>query len=238
MNTLDLFRIDGKTAIITGGGRGLGQYFAEALSDVGANVVLCSRKLDACEQVKQEIEAKGGKALALACDVTKPEDVERVVAATQEKFGAIDILVNNSGATWGAPAENMPLDKFEWVMDVNVKGTFLMSQQVGRTMIARGQGGRIINIASVAGLTGGHPKYLQVVGYHASKAAVINMTRDLATSWAQYGITVNAIAPGWFPTRMSRGIVEKYEKEMLAGIPLARFGKPEDIKGIIVFLAS
>jgi gluconate 5-dehydrogenase len=238
MSTLDLFRLDGKTAIITGGGRGLGQYFAEALSDVGANVVLCSRKLDACEQVKQEIEAKGGKALALACDVTKLEDVERVVAATQEKFGAIDILINNSGATWGAPAEDMPLEKFEWVMDVNVKGTFMMSQQVGRTMIARGQGGKIINIASVAGLRGGHPKYLQVVGYHASKAAIINMTRDLATSWAQYGITVNAIAPGWFPTRMSRGIVEKYEKEMLAGIPLARFGKAEDIKGIIVLLAS
>lgn len=238
MNTMELFRLEGKTAIITGGGRGLGQYFAEALSDVGASVVLCSRKVEACEEVKQAIEAKGGKALALACDITKLDDVANVVQTTQDTFGGIDILINNSGATWGAPAESMPLDKFAHVVDVNVKGTFMMSQAVGRHMIARGLGGKIINIASVAGLAGGNPKYIQVVGYHASKAAVINMTRDLATSWAQYGITVNAIAPGWFPTRMSRGIVEKFEKEMLSDIPLARFGKPEDLKGVIVFLSS
>jgi gluconate 5-dehydrogenase len=140
LNTLDLFRLDGKTAIVTGGGRGLGEYFAEALSDAGANVVLCSRKVEACEQVRQEIEAKGGKALALACDITKLSDIERVVEATQEGFGTIDILVNNSGATWGAPPEEMPLEKFAWVLDVNVKGTFMMSQ--GKTMIARGKGGR------------------------------------------------------------------------------------------------
>ncbi|GCE17015.1 SDR family oxidoreductase [Dictyobacter kobayashii] len=238
MSTLDLFRLDGKTAIITGGGRGLGQYFAQALSEAGANVVLCSRKLAACEEVQREIEASGGHALSLACDVTKLSDVERVVAATQEKFGGIDILVNNSGTTWGARAEDMPLEKFEQVIDVNIKGTFLMSQQVGRSMIARGQGGKIINISSVAGLTGGNPKYIQVVGYHASKAAVINMTRDLATSWAQYGITVNSIAPGWFPTRMSHALLERYEEAMLADIPLARFGSADDLKGVIVFLAS
>lgn len=238
MSTLDLFRLDGKTAIVTGGGRGLGQYFAEALADVGANIVLCSRKLAACEQVQQEIVARGGNALALACDVTQLADVERVVATTQEKFGGIDILINNSGVTWGAPAEEMPLDKFEHVMDVNVKGTFMMSQLVGRTMIGRGLGGKIINIASVAGLIGSNPKYVQTVGYHASKAAVINMTRDLAKSWAQYGITVNAIAPGWFPTHMSQGLLKMYGEMMLTDIPLARFGKPDDIKGVIVFLAS
>ncbi|GHO70922.1 gluconate 5-dehydrogenase [Ktedonobacter sp. SOSP1-52] len=238
MSVLDLFRLDGKTAIITGGGRGLGEYFAEALSEVGANVVLCSRKLAACEEVAREITAKGGKALALECDITKPEDVERVVVATQEHFGAIDILVNNSGATWGAPAEEMPLDKFQHVIDVNIKGTFLMSQLVGKSMIARGKGGTIINIASVAGLTGGHPKYMRAAGYHASKAAIINMTRDLATSWAQYGITVNGIAPGWFPTRMSQGLLAKFGEQMQEGIPLARFGTPDDIKGVIVLLAS
>jgi NAD(P)-dependent dehydrogenase (short-subunit alcohol dehydrogenase family) len=238
MSTLDLFRLDGKTAIITGGGRGLGRYFAQALVDGGANVVLCSRKLAACEEVQREIEAQGGQALALACDVTQLSDVEHVVEAAVERFGAIDILINNSGATWGAPAEDMPLEKFDHVIDVNVKGTFMMSQLVGRTMIARGQGGKIINIASVAGLSGGNPKYIQVVGYHSSKAAVINMTRDLATSWAQYGITVNAIAPGWFPTQMSRGLLAKYEKEMLSDIPMTRFGAPDDLKGVIVFLAS
>jgi gluconate 5-dehydrogenase len=237
-NTLDLFRLDGKTALITGGGRGLGQYFAEALSDAGANVVLCSRKLAACEEVQREIEAKGGKALALACDVTQQSDAQQVIETTQQHFGAIDILVNNSGATWGAPAEQMPLDKFDHVIDVNIKGTFIMSQLVGNAMIARDQGGKIINIASIAGLIGGKPKYFQAAGYHTSKGAIVNMTRDLATSWARFGITVNAIAPGWFPTRMSRGLIEHYENEMLADIPLARFGRPDDLKGVIVFLAS
>ena len=238
MATLDLFRLDGKTAIVTGGGRGLGEYMANALSDVGANVVVCSRKLQACEEVKAEIEARGGKALAFACDITKPEDVAHVISETQNTFGAIDILVNNSGATWGTPAEDMPLEQFERVVDINVKGTFIVSQAVGKTMIARGQGGTIVNIASVAGLVGGNPKYINAVGYHASKGAVVNMTRDLATSWARYGITVNAIAPGWFPTKMSRGLLDKYEQQMLADVPLHRFGGPDDIKGVIVFLAS
>jgi hypothetical protein len=138
-SALDLFRLSGKTAVVTGGGRGLGQYMAEALSDAGANVVLCSRKLEALEEVKAEIEGRGGKALALECDVTDPDDVDRVVKETEETFGAIDVLVNNSGATWGAPAEQMPLDKFDLVMQVNVQGTFLMSQAVGRRMIERGE---------------------------------------------------------------------------------------------------
>jgi NAD(P)-dependent dehydrogenase (short-subunit alcohol dehydrogenase family) len=132
----------------------------------------------------------------------------------------------------------MPLEKFAWVLDVNVKGTFMMSQAVGKTMIARGKGGTIINIASIAGLLGGNPAYIQTVGYNTSKAAVINMTRDLATNWARYGITVNAIAPGWFPTKMSHALLEKYTEEMLSDIPLKRFGRPEDIKGVILFLAS
>lgn len=238
MSTLDLFRLDGKTAIVTGGGRGLGQYIAEALADAGARLVLCSRKLEACEEVQRGIEARGGQALALACDITQPEDVAIVVATTQQTFGGIDILVNNSGATWGAPAEDMPLDKFVSVLNVNVTGTFLMSQAVGKAMIARGQGGRIINIASVAGLIGGRPGFIQTAGYNASKGAVINMTRDLATSWAQHGINVNAIAPGWFPTRMSRATLAQFQEQMLAGIPLGRFGGPDDLKGVVVFLAA
>jgi NAD(P)-dependent dehydrogenase (short-subunit alcohol dehydrogenase family) len=238
MNTRDLFRLDGKTAIITGGGRGLGEYIAEAFADAGANLVLCSRKVEACEEVKQQIADKGGKALALACDITHPDAIAQVIEAAQDTFGAIDILVNNSGATWGAPAEEMPLERFSWVIDVNVKGTFMMSQAVGKTMIARGQGGTIINIASVAGLVGGHPDYIQAVGYHASKGAVVNMTRDLATSWARYGITVNAIAPGWFPTKMSGALLERHRDVMLSHIPLRRFGSPEEIKGVALFLAS
>jgi NAD(P)-dependent dehydrogenase (short-subunit alcohol dehydrogenase family) len=237
-NALDLFRLDGKTAVVTGGGRGLGQYMAEALSDAGASVVLCSRKKEALDEVKAEIEGRGGKALSLACDVTDPEDVDRAVAVTEEAFGAIDVLVNNSGATWGAPAEEMPLEKFDQVVRVNVRGTFLMSQAVGRRMIERGEGGRIVNISSIAGLIGGDPEYMQTVGYNTSKGAVISMTRTLATSWAKHGINVNAIAPGWIPTKMSGGLIEQFEEKMLGDIPLHRFGNPEDIKGAVLFLAS
>ena len=238
MNTLDLFRLDGKTAIVTGGGRGLGRYMAEALSDAGSNVVLCSRKLEPLQEVQQEIEARGGHVLALSCDVTEQESVESVVSATWETFGSLDVLVNNSGATWGAPPTEMPLEKFERVLAVNVRGTFLMSQAAGRRMIERGSGGTIINVASIAALVGGNPDYMQTVGYNSSKGAVVSMTRDLATSWARHDITVNAIAPGWFPTRMSGGLIESFEERMLEDIPLGRFGNPEDLKGVVVFLAS
>jgi len=238
LNTLDLFRLDGKTAIVTGGGRGLGRYMAEALSDAGANLVLCSRKREPLEEVRQEIEARGQKALALECDVTKQEDVEGVVSEAEETFGSVDVVVNNSGATWGAPPTEMPPEKFDKVIAVNVRGTFLMSQAVGRRMIERKSGGTIINISSVAALVGGHPDYMQTVGYNSSKGAVISMTRDLATSWAKHHITVNAIAPGWFPTRMSGGLIEKFGERMVGDIPLGRFGNPEDLKGVVVFLAS
>ena len=210
---------------------------AEALADAGANVVLCSRKKESLEEVKKEIEAGGGHALALACDVTDPDDVENVVSEAEDTFGGVDVLVNNSGATWGAPPAEMPLEKFDQVMAVNVRGTFLMAQAVGRRMIERGSG-TIVNISSVAGLIGGHPDFMQTVGYNSSKGAVISMTRDLATSWAPHGITVNAIAPGWFPTRMSGGLIERFEERMLDGIPLRRFGNPEDLKGVVIFLAS
>ncbi|WP_119068782.1 SDR family oxidoreductase [Rubrobacter indicoceani] len=238
MNALDLFRLDGKTAVVTGGGRGLGRYMAEALSDAGANVVVCSRKQEPLDEVKADIEAAGGRALAVAADITEEGDVEKVVSAAESEFGGVDILVNNSGATWGAPTEEMPPERFDHVMKVNVRGTFLMSQAVGRRMIERGSGGKIINIASVAGLVGGNPKYMQTIGYNSSKGAIVNMTRDLATGWARYDINVNAIAPGWFPTKMSGGLIEKFGDEMLADIPLNRFGTPEELKGVIVFLAS
>ena len=235
---LDLFRLDGRTAIVTGGGRGLGEYMARALFDAGANVVVCSRKVAACEEVAGEIEAAGGRALALACDVADPEAVEQVVATTVREFGGIDIVVNNSGTTWGAPPEEMPLEKFDSVMAVNVRGTFLMAQAAGRRMIVQGRGGSIINISSVAAYKGGRPGSLQASGYAASKGAVISLTRDLAGSWAHHRIRVNAIAPGWFPTRMSSGFLEIAGERILETIPLGRYGEPTDIQGAVLFLAS
>jgi NAD(P)-dependent dehydrogenase (short-subunit alcohol dehydrogenase family) len=238
MNILDMFRLDGKTALVTGGGRGLGEYMAQAFAAAGANVVVCSRKLEACEGVADGIRAHGGRAIALPCDVADPTEIGEVVGRTLDEFGTIDVLVNNSGATWGAPAEEMPLEKFDHVMNVNVRGVFLMSQAVGRHMIDRGDGGTIINISSVAAFTGGKPGALQVVGYSASKGAVVSMSRDLAGSWAQHGIRVNCIAPGWFPTKMSRGVLEKAGDRLLASIPLGRYGEPQDIQGVALFLAS
>ncbi|BBL79689.1 2-dehydro-3-deoxy-D-gluconate 5-dehydrogenase [Rubrobacter xylanophilus DSM 9941] len=239
MGVLDLFGLEGKTAVVTGGGRGLGLYMAEALAEAGANLTICSRRREQLEEAAGHLEeVGGGGVLALGCDVADPEQVEEVVERTVERFGSVDVLVNNSGATWGAPPLEMPLERFDQVLRVNVRGTFLMSRSVARRMIERGSGGAIVNVSSVAGLVGGDPRYMQTVGYNASKGAVISMTRDLATSWASHGIRVNAIAPGWFPTRMSRALIERHEREMLEDIPMRRFGKPEDIKGAVLFLAS
>ncbi|MFW6199271.1 MAG: SDR family oxidoreductase [Gemmatimonadota bacterium] len=237
-DVFELFRLDGRTAIVTGGGRGLGEYMAEALAEAGADVVLCSRKVEACEEVAEELREMGVGALAMRCDVTQEDDVKEVVSATVEEFGGVDILVNNSGTSWGAPAEEMPADKVDKVLAVNVRGTFLMAKAVGNHMIDRGEGGAIINIASVAAFKGGRPGRMQAAGYNASKGAVVSLTRDLAGSWARYGIRVNAIAPGWFPTKMSRGLISMIEDELLAGIPLGRFGNPDDLKGVALLLAS
>ncbi len=237
MNVMDLFKLDGKTAIVTGGGRGLGAQIAEGFAEAGANVVLCSRKVEACEEMAEKLKQQGVRTMALECDVTKPEDVERVVKKTLEEFGAIDILVNNSGATWGAPVLEMPLDAWRKVLDVNITGTFLMSQAAGEAMVRQGSG-KIINIASVAGLGGIDPRLMDTIGYNTSKGAVITFTKDLAAKWGQHNINVNALAPGFFPTKMSKGLIEKGGNELLNMTPLNRFGTEEDLKGAALFLAS
>lgn len=237
MNVMDLFKLEGKTAIVTGGGRGLGAQIAEGFAEAGANVVLCSRKVEACAEMAEQLREKGVRALALECDVTKPEDVERVVKKTLEEFGSIDILVNNSGATWGAPVLEMPIDAWRKVLDVNITGTFLMSQAVGEAMVKQ-KSGKIINIASVAGLGGIDPRLMDTIGYNTSKGAVITFTKDLAAKWGQHNINVNALAPGFFPTKMSKGLIEKGGSGLLALTPLNRFGTEEDLKGAALFLAS
>lgn len=234
----ELFDLSGKIALVTGGGRGLGEQIATALAEAGANVVICSRNLEACEEVAERLRGLGVQALALACDIANQDDVARVVDATEKRFGTIDILVNNSGATWGAPAAEMPLDAWKKVIDVNVTGTFLMSQAVGKVMIRRGKGGKIVNIASIAGLGGVDPRVMDAIGYNTSKGAVIAFTKDLAAKWGQYGINVNAIAPGFFPTKMARVLMERNKETLLATTPLGRFGSDHDLKGVAVFLAA
>lgn len=237
MHVSELFSLKGKVAIVTGGGRGLGEQIAVGFAEAGANVVVCSRRVAACEEVSQKLKEIGVESLALKCDITNPEDVKNVVNQTVEKFGRIDILVNNSGASWGAPAEDMPLEAWQKVMNVNVTGTFLMSQTAGKVMLEQGSG-KIINIASVAGLKGSNPKIMDAIGYNTSKGAVITFTKDLAAKWGPRGIYVNAIAPGFFPTKMSKGLLEKSGQAILEGTPLRKFGSDNDLKGVAVFLAS
>ncbi|MBN8201108.1 MULTISPECIES: SDR family oxidoreductase [Bacillaceae] len=237
MNVMDLFDLTGKTALITGGGRGLGAQIAEGFAEAGANIILCSRKVEACQETADRLAKLGVKTLALSCDISKPEDVHKVIEETVKEFGSIDILVNNSGATWGAPAEEMPLDAWQKVINVNVTGTFLMSQAAGKIMIEQ-RSGKIINIASVAGLGGTDPRVMDTIGYNTSKGAVITMTKDLAVKWGRYGINVNAIAPGFFPTKMSAAIIEQGKNPILEATPLRRFGSDDDLKGAALFLAS
>ncbi len=232
----DLFDLTGRTAIVTGGSVGLGRQMAEALAEMGANLVLCARKKERCVQAAEELQTLGVKTLALACDVKNPADIHAVVASTLAAFGRIDILINNAGTSWGAPVEEMRLEHWNKVIETNLTGTFLFSQAVGKTMIAQRRG-KIINIASVAGL-GGAPPEFQAIGYHASKGGVIIFTKDLACKWGIHNIQVNAIAPGWFPTDMSQVLIERNKDAFLSRIPLHRFGNDHDLKGAAVFLAS
>jgi gluconate 5-dehydrogenase len=233
----ELFDLRGKTAVVTGGGSGIGRQMAGALAELGANVVLCARKVERCEQAAEELAELGVRALGLRCDVRSADDVQAVVRTTVEELGSLDVLVNNAGTSWGAPAEDTPLEGWQKVLDVNLTGVFLCSQAAGRVMIERG-GGSIVNIASVAGLRGSPPGAMDAIAYNASKGGVISFTRDLAHKWARHGIRVNAIAPGWFPSDMSQYLLERHGDRFLEGIPLRRFGGPEDLKGAIAFLAS
>ena len=232
-----LFDLSGKTAIVTGGGTGIGRQMAQGLAEAGANLVLCARKAERCEQAASELEQLGIRAIGLGCDVRDPEQVQHVVTKAVEELGGVDVLVNNAGTVWGASPEEMPLEGWQKVIDVNLTGVFLFSQAAGRVMIERG-GGVIVNIASVAGLQGGPPDVMNTIVYNASKGGVIAFTRDLACKWAQHGIRVNSIAPGWFPSDMSGYVLERHEERLKQHIPLGRFGGPHDLEGVVVFLAS
>jgi NAD(P)-dependent dehydrogenase (short-subunit alcohol dehydrogenase family) len=236
MNVKQLFDLTGRVAIVTGGSVGLGRQMAEGLAEMGANLVLCARKKERCQQAAEDLQKLGAKTLALACDVKNPADIHEVVDATMTQFGRIDILINNAGTSWGAPVEEMRLEHWNKVIETNLTGTFLFSQAVGKIMIGQHRG-KIINIASVAGLRGASPEF-QAIGYHASKGGVIIFTKDLACKWGIHNIQVNSIAPGWFPTNMSQVLIERNRDTFLKTIPLRRFGSDHDLKGAAVFLAS
>src|SRR6266404_2948271 len=236
MNTKELFDLTGRVAIITGGSVGLGRQMAEGLAEMGANLVLCARKKERCQEAAEELRKLGVRTLALGCDVKNPANVRVVVDATISEFGRIDILVNNAGTSWGAPVEEMRLEHWNKVIETNLTGTFLFSQAVGKVMVPKRRG-KIINIASVAGLRGATPEF-QAIGYHASKGGVIAFTYDLACKWGIHNIQVNAIAPGWFPTNMSHVVMERNKEAFLSKIPLRRFGSEHDLKGAAVFLSS
>jgi gluconate 5-dehydrogenase len=232
-----LFNLEGKTALVTGGSRGLGLQIAESLGEAGAKILLTSRKEGDLEEAAAHLQDKGIDTRWIAADASEPLEIERVASEAMQRLGQVDILVNNAGATWGAPAEDHPLDGWDKVMDLNIRSIFLMSQAIGRASMIPRRSGRIINIASIAGLSGSIA--LKALAYHTSKGAVVNFTRALAGEWGTYGITVNALAPGMFPSKMTKGTIERIGAQSLAGhAPLLRIGDDDDLKGATLLFAS
>ena len=233
-----LFDLEGKTALVTGGSRGLGLQMAHALGEAGARIMLSSRKADDLEEAVGDLQAAGIDARWIAADLSREEDIRRLADQTMERMGDVDILVNNAGAAWGAPAEDHPVEAWDKVMNLNIRGYFILSQHLAkRSMIPRQQG-RIINIASIAGL-GGNPPEMTTLAYNTSKGAVVTFTQALACEWGKYRINVNAICPGFFPSKMTKGTLDRVGADKLAGnAPLRRLGDDEDLKGVTLLFAS
>jgi len=233
----ELMNLDGRVSVVTGGATGIGLQMAKGLAEAGSNIVICSRRVEVCAEAAAQIEKIGVKALAVGCDVTKPDQVEAMKAAVLKKFGRVDVLVNNAGRAWAAPPEDTPLERWQQVFDLNITAPFLCAQVLGREFIQQKRG-KIINIASIAGLVGRNPQAYNSIAYGASKGALVNFTRDLAVKWAQHNIQVNAICPGFFVTPINEKLYAKNKDNIEREIPLKRTGGPDDLKGIVVLLAS
>lgn len=232
-----LFDLTGQVALVTGGSRGLGLQIAESLGEAGAKILLTARKPAELEEATADLQAKGIDARWVAADASRPEDVQRVADEAMQRLGRVDVLVNNAGATWGAAAEEHSLEAWDKVMNLNVRSMFLMSQAIGRASMIPRRSGRIINVASIAGLGGSIN--VKFIAYGTSKGAVVAFTRTLAGEWGAYGITVNALAPGFFPSRMTRATLEQLGTERLAAnAPLKRLGDDDDLKGAALLFAS
>ncbi len=233
-----LFDLSGKTALITGGSRGLGLQIAHALGEAGARVLITSRKAADLEEATATLQAAGIDARWIAADCGQEADIQRLASETLQRLGDVDILVNNAGASWGAPAEDHPAAAWDKVMNLNVRGYFLLSQAIAKHSMIPRKSGRILNVASIAGLAG-NPVAMKTIAYNTSKGAVINFTRALAAEWGVYGINVNAICPGFFKTKMASVLIETLgEEKMAEHAPLRRLGDDEDLKGIALLYAS
>jgi NAD(P)-dependent dehydrogenase (short-subunit alcohol dehydrogenase family) len=234
----ELLDLRGKTALITGGSRGLGLQMAHALGEAGARVLISSRKASDLEEACAELQSAGIDARWVAADCQQEADIRHLASETAQRLGDVDILVNNAGAAWGAPAEDYPLEAWDKVMNLNVRSYFLLSQLVAKASMIPRRKGSIINTASIAGL-GGNPSGMETIAYNTSKGAVINFTRALAAEWGEHGIRVNAICPGFFPSKMTAGTLKAMGEEKLAAhAPLRRLGDDEDLKGITLLYAS
>lgn len=232
----DLFDLSGRVAIVTGGSRGLGLEITQALAEAGARVMICARRDTWLTPALNELRGQGHNIEGQECDVSNPTQVQAVVDATVAAFGRVDVLVNNAGISWGERPETMPVDRWRQVLDTNLTGAFLFSQAAARDMLAR-QDGRIVNISSVAGLFSlvNGPHY---AAYAASKAGLIGLTRELAASWGRQGIRVNAIAPGFFHSRLADPVIPLVEDDIKSHSPIPRVGNPGELRGVALFLAS
>lgn len=238
MQVFHLYRLDGKTAIIPGGERGLGAQIVECFAEAGANIVICSKNPEQCQKKSEELQNKYGVGtLALPCDISKQKDVKKVVGSTVKEFGNVDILVNNSGATWGAPAINVSYDEWEKQLKENITGTYLMSKEAEKVMIKRRKG-KIINIISIIEIMEIKPEILETVGYHSSTGPIITFTKDLAMKLGKYNIHVNGIVPEYYPTRKSKSAINQKRDKILSKTPLNRMDSNEDLQGAALFLAS
>ncbi|HZH46886.1 MAG TPA: SDR family oxidoreductase [Roseococcus sp.] len=235
----NLFDLSGKTALVTGGSRGLGLQMAEALGSQGAKLMLSARKADELQQAQAHLQGLGYEAHVFAADASKEADIVALADAALERLGRVDILINNAGASWGAPAEDYPVEAWDKVFNLNIRGLFLLTQQIGRRSMIPRRYGRIVNIASIAGLRGNPPGAMNTIAYNSSKGALVNFTRALAGEWGRHAITVNALAPGFFPSKMSNVLIKTLGEEALIGnSPLQRLGDDEDLKGATLLFAS
>ncbi len=239
MSVRNLFDLDGRTAVVTGGSRGIGLQMATALGEMGARVALTARRQDELDEARAGFERAGVECLTIAGDLADRDAAARIVDAALAAWGQIDILVNNAGCNWAAPAEDYPDDGWRKVMNLNIDAQFFLCREAGKRSMLPRRSGKIVNIASIAGLYGNPPAWgMQTMAYNASKGALVNMTRALAAEWGRHNINVNAICPGFFPSKMTSATLDRIGAEVLALTPLGRLGGDADLKGAVVFLAS